>query len=141
MTILESVDWHAWLFTPGMPPVENNFDKTLAVACETLADKWDVYRDTESLTEAFSKSEFDAFNSNQKVMFFEKLLAKDPFTPTLLKKLDSIYLLSSINNAEIKCRWHLLALAGNYTDILSDVIAFVTSVGRMKFVRPIYKYS
>ena len=37
---LDAVDWDAWFLEPGMPPVENKFDKTLYEAIFDLKKKW-----------------------------------------------------------------------------------------------------
>lgn len=36
------VDWDTWLNAPGMPPVENEFDGSLAAAAATLKERWVV---------------------------------------------------------------------------------------------------
>ncbi len=36
---LDEVDWEAWFFAPGMPPVTNVFDNSLARDCEELAQR------------------------------------------------------------------------------------------------------
>ncbi|CAJ0763134.1 4704_t:CDS:10 [Entrophospora sp. SA101] len=33
---LDSIDWNSWLYAPGMPPVKNDFDQTLAKALVLL---------------------------------------------------------------------------------------------------------
>jgi leukotriene-A4 hydrolase len=38
--ILDSDDAQAWLYSPGMPPVGNQFDATLMTEAAALADKW-----------------------------------------------------------------------------------------------------
>lgn len=47
--------------------------------------------------------------------------------------------MSTINNAEIKFRWLCLCLDSNFEPIFKSVVVFVTSVGRMKYVRPLYR--
>jgi leukotriene A-4 hydrolase/aminopeptidase len=37
VALLDKVDWHAWFYSPGMPPVTNQYDTTLADACIKLA--------------------------------------------------------------------------------------------------------
>ena len=37
--ILDGVDWNSWLKHPGMPPVINEFDRTLAKECESLSKR------------------------------------------------------------------------------------------------------
>jgi leukotriene-A4 hydrolase len=38
--VVSKVDWDAWLFSPGLPPEENHYDTSLAVAADTLAVLW-----------------------------------------------------------------------------------------------------
>ncbi|KAI8920600.1 peptidase family M1-domain-containing protein [Entophlyctis helioformis] len=135
--LLESVDWESWFFKAGMPIVDNHFDTSLAVACESLANRWDAARSDPNPD--FGKDVFDGFNSNQKVMFFEKLLDKPVFAHHTLQAMDKTYHLAEIQNAEIKCRWQWLCLNAEYEPIFPAVTAFITSVGRMKFVRPLYR--
>uniref|UniRef100_A0A673WKS8 Leukotriene A-4 hydrolase n=1 Tax=Salmo trutta TaxID=8032 RepID=A0A673WKS8_SALTR len=35
--ILNKVDWNAWMYTPGMPPVKPQYDSTMADACIALS--------------------------------------------------------------------------------------------------------
>lgn len=37
---LDGIDWHQWMKCPGMPPVQPQFDTTLAEACYSLAAGW-----------------------------------------------------------------------------------------------------
>lgn len=41
------VDWNAWLYTPGMPPVIPNYDRSLAVICEELVERFLTWNGTE----------------------------------------------------------------------------------------------
>ncbi|KAJ3285879.1 putative leukotriene A-4 hydrolase (LTA-4 hydrolase) (Leukotriene A(4) hydrolase) [Borealophlyctis nickersoniae] len=134
---LDSVDWEAWFKKPGMPIVDNKFDTTLANACEELANKWDSSRDVQNPT--FPKSDFERFTTKQKMMFLEKLLQKKPLPHHTLKSIDAAYDLTPVKNAEIRFRWQWLCLMADYEDIFGEVVAFITSVGRMKFVRPLYR--
>ncbi|XP_042638108.1 leukotriene A-4 hydrolase [Orycteropus afer afer] len=38
--ILNQVDWNTWLYSPGLPPVTPNYDKTLTNACIALSQRW-----------------------------------------------------------------------------------------------------
>ncbi|KAI9002648.1 peptidase family M1-domain-containing protein [Gaertneriomyces semiglobifer] len=133
--ILKSVDWDAWLHQPGMPPVENEFDKSLAQACEELAVQWSQY----GKGGEFDQSPFEGFNSGQRVMFLEKCLAKPVFSHSALKAMDASYALSQTGNAEIQFRWQMLCLQADYDAIFAGVTKFLSEVGRMKFVRPLYR--
>ncbi|KAJ3135866.1 Leukotriene A-4 hydrolase [Geranomyces variabilis] len=137
--VLEAVDWEAWFHKPGMPPVTNHFDDSLAVACQQLADEWDAARSDPSAAPS-SRAAWDAFTSNQKVMFLEKLLQKPHHLPaSVLAHFSTLYTMSTIQNAEIRFRWQWLCLIAGYQPIFPEVAAFLGQVGRMKFVRPLYR--
>ncbi len=61
-------------------------------------------------------------------------------TPTaLLQKLDAAYGLSTSGNAEIRCAWYTRAIEQGYVNrILPQVEDFLTSIGRRRFLRPVY---
>ncbi|KAJ3319362.1 Leukotriene A-4 hydrolase [Boothiomyces sp. JEL0866] len=134
--ILDTVDWESWFHKPGMPIVDNNFDNSLAKDCEDLAKKWDEARDKDV---AFTNAEFSKFSSNQTVMFLEHLLALKPFPHKTIEQMEATYQFSKTKNCEITFRWQMLCLIANYTAIFPDVVAFITRVGRMKYVRPLYR--
>lgn len=37
---VSSIDWETWYHAPGMPPVKNDYDTSLATAAYDLAVKW-----------------------------------------------------------------------------------------------------
>jgi hypothetical protein len=135
--ILSSVDWERWFHQPGMPIVENTFDDSLAKTCIKLASDWDQCRNTKSYPE--NLSDFTSLSSPQKIMFLEKLMEMNCFPIECLQRMNSLYKLSEISNSEIKFRWQMLCLSSNYESVYSDVTSFISTVGRMKFVRPLYR--
>jgi hypothetical protein len=62
---------------------------------------------------------------NTNIIFFEKMRNYN-FTAT--------------KNAEIRLRWYTLCIKANHTPIFPHVVEFLTGQGRMKFVRPLYRY-
>ena len=57
-----------------------------------------------------------------------------------LKALDNTYQLRTSGNSEIAAAWYEVAIRNGYgTDILVDIEAFLTKVGRRKFLMPIYR--
>ncbi|KAJ1567804.1 Leukotriene A-4 hydrolase, partial [Cladochytrium tenue] len=139
--VLDSVDWDAWFHKPGMPPVKNEFDRTLAAECDALAKRWDSHRNTSpsELKATFAREDFEAFSSNQKVVFLEQLLDRDPFPVVTLDAMEEIYGLVGLRNCEVRCRWDQLCLRADRDAIFADVVNFVTTMGRMKYVRPLYR--
>jgi leukotriene-A4 hydrolase len=67
------------------------------------------------------------------------LLEYEPFDFGTLDQMESLYKFSEMKNCEIKFRWHMICLKAGYVAKYSDVVNFVTSVGRMKYVRPLYR--
>jgi len=58
---------------------------------------------------------------------------------TTLTNLNQIEKISYTKNSEIKYRWFSLSLYSNADWIINDVVEFLGSQGRMKFVRPLYR--
>eukprot|EP00047_Mylnosiga_fluctuans_P005133 m.238626 g.238626 ORF g.238626 m.238626 type:complete len:604 (-) comp13332_c0_seq1:98-1909(-) len=132
--VLDAVDWAAWLNGPGMPPVANKFDDTLAQAAHKLADSWST-----SSGAPETASVFMGFTSGQKQEFFNKLLAGPVLPHTTLASLDQTYSLSKSTNCEEAFRWFQLSLRSDWPPVFPAVVEFVTRQGRMKYVRPLYR--
>lgn len=131
IALLEGVDWDSWFHKPGMPPIDNQFDRELVKDCEHLVEQW---------TKAIEPTvDWNVMNTNQRVMFFDLLISKAPLSLPTLASLNTKYTLSANNNAEVKFKWQSLCLASGDTSIFPHVIQFITGVGRMKFVRPLYR--
>jgi hypothetical protein len=99
--------------------------------------RWDQTRTDPSIT--FDKGAFDVFSSNQKVMFLDKCLKQAPWTSGMCEQMDRVYGLSTITNCEVKFRWQWLALQAKWEPIFPAVTHFITTMGRMKYVRPLYR--
>ncbi|KAI9148535.1 Leucyl aminopeptidase yscIV [Blastocladiella emersonii ATCC 22665] len=139
--LLKQVDWNAWLRKPGMPIVENQYDDSLARVCIDLADRWDASRnvDVADLSKDFSATDISSFSAMQTVVFLETLDLKENLPHSHLAKLDELYSLTASRNCEIRFRWHMIALRANYTAIYPEVAQFLSEVGRMKYVRPLFR--
>ncbi|KAF7728912.1 Leukotriene A-4 hydrolase [Apophysomyces ossiformis] len=135
---LNTIDFDHWIHSPGMPPVDPQFDTSLADACYDLAHKWDAARNTDDFS-AFSADDVRSFNALQKVVFLERLADTEPLPLHALAKMDELYQLTEISNADVRFRWQKLCLMASYEPIYKHVVAFITSQGRMKFVRPLYR--
>ena len=61
------------------------------------------------------------------------------FSDETLKAIDKAYSFTTSTNSEIKFKWQTLCIKSEAEWILPHVIDFVTSAGRMKFVRPLYR--
>lgn len=53
--------------------------------------------------------------------------------------MDELYQLTATRNAELRCRWQRVCICHRAAFIVPEVVDFVATVGRMKFVRPLYR--
>ncbi|TVY90405.1 Leukotriene A-4 hydrolase-like protein [Lachnellula willkommii] len=130
---LESVDWDTWFYKPGMPP-KPKFDTSMVDTCYALADKW------ESKDYTPSKSDIEGLSANQIVVFLEKVqLFKDPLTPAQSKAMGETYSLTNSRNVELSSRYLGIGLTANDESVYKPTTELLGKVGRMKFVRPLYR--
>ncbi|KAK7065806.1 Leukotriene A-4 hydrolase [Halocaridina rubra] len=135
--IFDSVDWDAWLHTPGMPPIKPEFDYTLAKECTKLCQQWVEWNPSSPCP--FTSEDLTSFSSNQVREWLAQLLERDSLPIIKLEKMEELYRMSSKNNSEIKFRWLRLGLKSHWENCVETALQFVTEQGRMKFVRPIYR--
>lgn len=62
---LNKINWDLWINGTGMPPVDPQFDTSLADACYDLAKRWEEARNTNDLS-SFSPKDVENFTSTQK---------------------------------------------------------------------------
>jgi len=87
-----------------------------------------------------SINDMKEFSSNQKYGFLDELLGSGKsFSKEDLDRIDNAYQFTSSTNAEIEFRWFKLGLKNDYSKILEPTIHFITSQGRMKYTRPLYR--
>lgn len=144
---LDSIDWDAWFFKPGMPPIDPKFDTTLADECYQLAEKWHTsILNGKDLTGQFSPKDISDFAPNQSVLFLDTLISldkKDSFSwasnQHALKQMEKIYPeYCKSQNAEILFRWYVLQVSGEVGEYMDRLGQWLGTVGRMKYVRPGY---
>jgi leukotriene A-4 hydrolase/aminopeptidase len=119
-----------WIESPGLPkdapsPYSENFKRV-----EMLARSF--------LNGEISVNEIDTKNwTTQEWLHFLKAF---PETPDLskMKALDDRFKLTNVGNSEIAFQWLMMAIRSNYEPARSRLRDFLISVGRRKFVRPLY---
>lgn len=136
-SVFDVVNWTAWWKTPGMPQIKPQFDETLSVACTKLYMRWMAwYVGTEV---PFHLNDIKELSSIQVIEFLAQLLEEEFLPIAKLEKMDEIYKLSSSTNSEILFRWIRLGLRAHWKPRVEDALNMVTSQGRMKYVRPLYR--
>eukprot|EP00095_Tigriopus_kingsejongensis_P012311 maker-scaffold284_size223161-snap-gene-1.19 protein:Tk12311 transcript:maker-scaffold284_size223161-snap-gene-1.19-mRNA-1 annotation:"hypothetical protein BRAFLDRAFT_215361" len=133
----DKIDWKAWFDKPGMPIYKPNFDDSMAKDCTQLKNKWIDWND--STPSPFKAQDLEAFSSGQKAEFLAQLLTEKPLSVAKLEAMEKSYRLSSVHNSEIRFSWIRLGLLGHWEDAIPSAVQMVTEMGRMKFLRPIYR--
>lgn len=152
ITALNSIDWNAWLSGEGTElPVKMEYDLQLAEQAYELAAKWDASRSTADATKLpFASSDLDAFDSNQKVAFLERLQSYPALPGSHVTLLGNLYQLAETTNPEIRLRFYEVVFldptSSAATALAPAAVKWVvgkdsTGVvkGRMKFCRPVFR--
>nr|XP_057925209.1 leukotriene A-4 hydrolase [Doryrhamphus excisus] len=135
--VLNKVDWNAWMFTPGMPPVKPKYDTSLADACLALSLRW--IRAKEEDLGSFSESDIKMFSSHQLIHFLSLLLQEEVFPASHVKKMQEVYDFNSCMNSEIRFRWLRLCVRSRWEEAVPLALKMASEQGRMKFTRPLFR--
>jgi leukotriene-A4 hydrolase len=146
---LATVDWDSWFYKPGLPP-KPDFDISLVKPTYDLADRWEMLTTTKSdpSTTSFSPAQRKYFkpspddiqglSANQLVVFLERvLLFPSPLPPDAAAQMGELYAFKSSQNVELSSRWCQVAMQAGDRTCLDLVTTLLSTVGRMKFVRPL----
>lgn len=134
---IKDIDWDKWLYSPGMPIVIPNFDKSLAVICEDLVDKFVKWDGSGKIP--ISNEERKNLTTSQTIYVLQKLIDCDAQSIDKLKALAKLFNLNDVKNSEIKFRWFRIALKAKFEEVIDPVFHWLNEVGRMKFTRPLYR--
>ncbi|CAJ0939383.1 unnamed protein product, partial [Mesorhabditis belari] len=136
--LLAKIDFDAWMYGKGMPPVKPNYDDSLQVQCQIYADLW-VTAD-EKTAETIDTTTYNHFNPHQKIEFIsilrnhEKTMSKETLA-IMEKRLH----LETLTNVEMEYLYYLLGLKTRWEPIIDRAKSFVERCGRLKFSRPVYR--
>ncbi|KAI2625739.1 peptidase family M1-domain-containing protein [Hypoxylon sp. NC1633] len=130
---IAQIPWDERFYKPGLPP-KPDFNTAFVDSCLALAEKWksDDYHP--------SINDVESFTANQTLVFLQAV--QDFPKPLSAKRshlLGTTYNISSSKNVELKSAYYLISLNAGDREELSGVVDLLGSVGRMKFVRPLYR--
>ncbi len=125
------VDVNEWIYKSGLPtdvpqPKSDAFDKV-----EAQVNHW--------LKNDITASGIEAKNwtTQEWLHFLTKL--PDNISADRMAELDAAFNLTKTGNSEIAFQWLLMSIKNNYTAADSRLEEFLTTIGRRKFVRPLYE--
>ncbi|KAB5577633.1 peptidase family M1-domain-containing protein [Coniochaeta sp. 2T2.1] len=130
---LAAIDWEGMFHTPGLPP-KPEFDTSLVDVCYDLAEKW------KSKDFKPQASDLSSWTGNQKLVFLQALQDfKESLTCAQSESLGKVYGFADSKNVELKAAYYLISLKARDEPTYAGVANLLGGVGRMKFVRPLFK--
>uniref|UniRef100_A0A2I3H787 Leukotriene A4 hydrolase n=1 Tax=Nomascus leucogenys TaxID=61853 RepID=A0A2I3H787_NOMLE len=72
--VLNQVDWNAWLYSPGLPPIKPNYDMTLTNACIALSQRWIIAKEDD--LNSFNATDLKDLSSHQLNEFLAQTLQR-----------------------------------------------------------------
>ena len=120
-----------WLYKPGLPasapqPVSDAFTKVAEQAKSWIAGET-----------AASKIETSGWSTQEWLHFLKALQAE--LAPERMRELDRAFSFTRTGNAEILDEWLLMAVRNRYEPAYPRLEEFLVSVGRRKYVKPLYE--
>ncbi len=104
-----------------------------------LADKWQVLSRGDKTFQPSAK-DIEGLSANQIVVFLERLLLFDkPIPVEFATDMGALYSFRDSKNVEVSSRYYQVAMNARDRSILPSVTKLLGQVGRMKFVRPLYR--
>lgn len=119
----------AWLDQPGIPQFAERADSARFQLVDELRRRW--------LTSGELPAGAKQWTTQEWLRFLDA--APDVLTADQLQQLDREFGLTGTANGEIARRWYSLVAASSYTPAYEELASFLTRVGRMKLVLPVYR--
>ncbi len=124
------INLEAWIYGPGIP------ENVVAFTSERFAE---VDKTVSNWQSGTKPSDLKTNNwSTHEWMHFIRQLPQD-LGINKVRELDNTFGFTSSTNAEIACAWFVLSVKNEYRTAYPAIEKFLISVGRRKFLTPIYR--
>ncbi|MEY2829058.1 MAG: hypothetical protein RIQ33_916 [Bacteroidota bacterium] len=128
-TQFEKVDINQWIYEVGLP---QNAPKINASRFIVVDEQIKKFMDKNDLDKSISKN----WSTNEWLHYINNLPEK--LSEKQLDDLDAAYHFTGNSNCEIADAWYYLCLKNQYTKINTAMEKFLCSVGRRKYLLPLY---
>jgi leukotriene-A4 hydrolase len=123
-----NIDFNTWIYEPGLPagaphPTSKAFAKIDAVAAEWATSG--------------NLPETQAWSTQEWLRFLHAVPEK--LTPKQMQSLDKAYSLTASGNDEVLQQWLLMSVRNGYEPAYAKLAAFLNTVGRRKYIKPLYE--
>jgi leukotriene-A4 hydrolase len=127
--VAAGVDAEAWLQRPGMPPGAPVFRSERLEELGSLARSWNAGARPD-------KDAAAAWSANELLLYLQHL--PRPLDEFSCRWLDAVLQLTARRNYEVLVEWLTIAAASDYEPVFPRLREVLTTVGRMKYLRPLY---
>lgn len=128
--LAKKINLEAWIFAPGIPEGAPAISSTRFEAVEKAAEAW------KKGTPA-SQIETKDWSSHEWLRFIRQL--PKTLSAAQLQELDKTFHFTNSGNSEILAAWLEMAIKNNYAPANPALEKFLVTVGRRKFLIPLYK--
>ncbi|KAI5861248.1 peptidase family M1-domain-containing protein [Durotheca rogersii] len=130
---IAQIPWDEKFYKPGLPP-KPNFNTAYVDSCLELAEKWknEDYQP--------NPSDVESFSANQTIVFLQAV--QDFSSPLSVERahlLGTTYSISASKNVDLKTAYYVISLRSGDRQEFPGIVELLSSIGRMKFVRPLYR--
>ncbi len=128
-SLADKIRAEEWIYKPGIP---SNIPASVSKEFNTI----------DTLIAAFGKNGnanglgSQIKSSNAKLYFISHL--PNSMNAATMAVLDKEFAFTSSGNTEVQCAWYILAIRHGYSAANANIEQFLLSVGRRKFLKPLY---
>ena len=126
----DKIDPNQWVYQSGLPSNSPAVGSVKFKVLDSLLVKWAALSNADVLKSA-------KLSSNESLYLISHL--PENTTIDQMKVLDQVFKFTSSGNAEIQSSWYVLSIKKGYQPANKNIEAFLTTVGRRKFLMPLYK--
>ena len=126
----QHIDLDAWIEQPGLPEGYPEPDASAFAPVDAAASDWSAGRRTAAQLDA------TAWSTQEWLRFLQSLPAT--LDAGKMAELDGSFHLTDRGNAEVACQWLTLAVRHGYKAADARLDSFLTTIGRRKFLMPLY---
>ncbi|MFK4085531.1 M1 family metallopeptidase [Kribbella sp. NPDC020789] len=127
--VVTEVELAAWLDEPGIPAFAERATSARFQVVDQARAEW--------LASGELPAGAGSWTTQEWLRFLDA--APDMLSPEQLQQLDRAFGLTGTANGEIARRWYQIVAASSYEPAYAELAAFLTEVGRMKLVLPVYR--
>ncbi len=124
------INYEEWIFNIGLPKNCPEINSTELKRVAAMASEFNATKKIKAIDTV-------GFTTHHWLYLLRNLSADS--IKSEMGALDSAFHLTASNNAEIQCDWYVLCIKNTYQPAYASIENYLMSVGRRKFLKPVYE--